>query len=303
MRLALALLVLAPALGAAIPPGPDPTPVDPYVGLLGQFEKRPLVAFLESHGSAPQHRFLRSLVMRPEFGRTVDAVVVEFGSARYQVTIDRYVRGERVPLSSLSRVWRRTTQDSGVWNDPIYRDFFRAVRAANAERPASERIRVLLGDPPIDWRQIRTRTCPRRPRPSCHEYWLGRRGPHYANVVMTKVLARGQRALLIAGVFHLIRPPAGQLWSETGIIERRYPGSIFTVKPHDYFGGPDWAELERRIGTWPRPSLAVTRATWLGAIEPESVVYVGLAPGSRRPPFPDRLEDAIDGYLVLGPAA
>ena len=137
MRLALALLVLvlAPAVGAAIPPGPDPTPVDAYAGLLSQFERRPLVAFLEQHGSAPQHRFLRSLVLRPEFGSTVDAVVVEFGSARYQVTIDRYVRGERVPLSSLSKVWTRTTQDSGVWNDPVYHDFFRAVRAANAGRP------------------------------------------------------------------------------------------------------------------------------------------------------------------------
>ncbi len=200
MRFALALLalVLAPAVGAALPPGSDPVPVDPYVGLLGQFEHRPLVAFLEQHGSAPQHRFLRSLVLRPEFGRTVDTVVVEFGSARYQVTIDRYVRGERVPLSSLSRVWTQTTQDSGVWNDPVYRDFFRAVRAANAQRPAAERIRVLLGDPPIDWRRIRTRTCPRRPGPSCLEYWIGLRGEHYASVVLDKVLARGQRALLIA---------------------------------------------------------------------------------------------------------
>ena len=246
MRLALALLVLAPALGAAIPPGPDPTPVDPYVGLLGQFEKRPLVAFLESHGSATQHRFLRSLVMRPDFGRTVDALVVEFGSARYQVTIDRYVRGERVPLSSLSRVWRRTTQDSGVWNDPIYHDFFRAVRAANAERPASERIRVLLGDPPIDWRQISTRTCSRRPRPSCHEYWLGRRGPHYANVVMTKVLARGQRALLIAGVFHLIRPPPDSCGARPGsssaaIREASSPSSLTITSVA--LTGPNWSAV------------------------------------------------------------
>ncbi len=298
--MALLVLVLVAPVGAAIPPGPDPTPVDPYGGLVRQFEKRPLVAFLESHGSAPQHRFLRSLVAWPEFGRTVDSVVVEFGSARYQVTIDRYVRGERVPLSSLSRVWRRTTQDSGVWNDPVYHEFFRAVRAANVRQPAAERIRVLLGDPPIDWRRIRTRTCSRRPRPSCLEYWIARRGEHYASVVLDKVLARGQRALLIAGVFHLIRPPAGGHQNETAILERRYPGSVFTVKPHESWGGPDWQELDRRLAAWPVPSLALTQGTWLGALD-VSLAFTYATPSSN-PLLSGRLEERIDGYLVLGAA-
>jgi hypothetical protein len=299
VRLALALLVIAPAVAATIPPGPDPTPVDAHAGLLRQFEQRPLVAFLEQHGSAPQHRFLRSLVTRPEFGRTVDVVVVEFGSARYQVTVDRYVRGERVPLSSLSRVWTRTTQVSGVWNDPVYRNFFRAVRAANAGRPRGERIRVLLGDPPIDWRRIRTLRCPRRPRPSCLEYWIGRRAEHYASVVLDEVLARGKRALLIAGAFHLIRPPVGEAWNETGILERRHPGSVFTVKPHESFGGPDWEELDRRLAAWPVPSLAVTRGTWLGALD-ASLAFTYVP--SSNPLLAGRLEERIDGYLVVGSA-
>lgn len=299
MRVALIVLLLAPCAAAAIPPGADPVPLEPYGALLEQFERRPLVAFLEQHGSATQHRFLRSLVARPEFGRTVDAVVVEFGSARYQVTIDRYVRGERVLLSSLSRVWRRTTQVSGVWNDPVYRDFFRAVRAANAGRPPGERIRVLLGDPPIDWRRIRTSRCPRRPRPSCLEYWIGRRGEHYASVVLDKVLARGGRALLIAGAFHLIRPPEGEAWNETGILERRHPGSVFTVKPHESFGGPDWQELDRRLAAWPVPSLAVTRGTWLGALD-ASLAFTYAT--SSNPLLAGRLEDRIDGYLVVGSA-
>jgi hypothetical protein len=311
VRIALAVLVLVfvSAAGAAIPRGPDPIPVDPYSALLVQFQRQPLVAFLETHGSAAQHRFLRSLVARPEFGKTVDAVVVEFGSARYQVTIDRYVRGERVPLSSLSRVWMRTTQTSGVWNDPVYRDFFRAVRAANAGRPPGERIRVLLGDPPIDWHRIRSSTCPRRQRPSCLEYWIARRGQHYASVVLDKVLARGQRALLIAGAFHLIRPPAGHAWNETGILERRQPGSVFAVKPHDGFGGNDWEELERRVRRWPVPSLALVRGTWLGALDASLAFSTGQTlcarPGEPLRPCPNpllagRLEERIDAYLVLG---
>jgi hypothetical protein len=300
VRVALTLLLLGPAAAVGVPPGPDPVPVDPYRALVRQFDERPLVAFLETHGSTEQHGFLRELVARPEFGRAVDAVVVEFGNARYQVTIDQYIRGERVPLSSLSRVWMRTTQTSGVWNDPIYREFFRAVRTANAGRPPDERIRVLLGDPPIDWRRIRTSWCPRRPRPTCLEYWIGRRTEHYASVVLDKVLARGQRALLIAGAFHLVRPPAERPWNETGIIERRHPGTVFTVKPHEAFGGPDAAELDRRLAAWPVPSLAVTGGTWLGALPPG--VAFGAEPGDSHPLLSGRLEDRIDGYLVVGAA-
>ena len=297
MRLVLAL-ALVPVLVGAVPEGPDPVPRDAYAALFEAAGQRPLVAFLEEHGSARQHAFLRSLVARPEFGRAFDDVVVEFGSARYQVTIDRYVRGERVPRSSLSRVWRRTTQVSGVWNDPAYEAFFRAVQRANVGRPPAERIRVLLGDPPIDWRRIRTERCPRRPRPSCLEYWLGRRGEHYANVALNKVLARGRRALLIAGVFHLIRPPADQPWNETAIIERRHPGAVFTVLPHYLFGGPDSEELERRIQRWPVPSLALTRGTWLGAL-PARFAF-GDGPISETPLLGGRLDDRMDGYLYLG---
>jgi hypothetical protein len=291
-------LALVPMLVGAIPAGPDPVPRDAYGALFEAAGQRPLVAFLETHGSSTQHEFLRSLVGRPEFGRTFDDVVVEFGSARYQVTIDRYVRGERVPRSSLSLVWRRTTQVSGVWNDPAYEAFFRAVRRANVGRPPAERIRVLLGDPPIDWRRIRTTRCPRRPRPSCLEYWIGRRGDHYANVVLDKVLARGRRAFLLAGAFHLIRPPAGQQWNETAIIERRHPGAVFTVKPHELFGGPDWEELGRRMERWPVPSLALTRGTWLGAL-PAAYAF-GDGPISTTPLLSGRLEDRMDGYLYLG---
>jgi hypothetical protein len=297
MRLLLAL-ALVPLLVGAAPADPDPVPRDAYGALIEAAGQRPLVAFLETHGSSQQHEFIRSLVARPEFGRAFDDVVVEFGNARYQVTIDRYVRGERVPRTALSRIWRRTTQVSGVWNHPAYEAFFRAVRRANVGKPPAERIRILLGDPPIDWRRIRTTMCPRRPRPTCLEYWIGRRGEHYANVALNKVLARGRRAFLIAGAFHLVRPPADRPWNETAIIERRHPGAIFTVKPHEVFGHPERAEFERRIERWPVPSLALTRGTWLGALSP--VVGFGFDPTFTHPLLVGRLEDRMDGYLYLG---
>lgn len=298
MRYALALLVFAPAALAAIPPGAEPQPRDAFAAILEQ--NRPLVAFLELHGSGEQHAFLRSLVGRPEFGRAYDDIVVEFGNARYQVTIDRYVRGERVPRSSLSLVWRRTTQDSGVWNAPEYEEFFRAVRQANRGKPPDERVRVLLGDPPIDWRRIRSRNCPRRRTPTCLDYWIERRNTHFAGIVLRRVLARGRRALLVAGAFHLVRQPSGAgFQNETALIERERPGSIFAVLPHGRFEGPDGEELERRLRGWPRPGLARLGGTWLGRM-PASTEWIFGAAGQES--VPGLLEDRADALLVLGPA-
>lgn len=290
-------LALLAVLGlAAIPPGSEPVRVDGPTGVFVAAARQPLVAFLETHGSAAQHQFLRSLVADERFGQAFDDVVVEFGSARYQVTIDRYVRGETVSAASLARVWTQTTQRSGVWNHPIYQEFFAAVRRANLRRAPAERVRVLLGDPPIDWRRIRTTTCPRRRGPTCLDWWIGRRTEHYARVVLEKVLARGRRALLVAGAFHLLRPPAGQAWNETALIERRYPGSVYAVKPHEFFGGPDREELERRVSTWLAPALAELRGTWLGAV-PAAQAF-----GDPPPALPGRLEERVDAYLVLGPS-
>jgi hypothetical protein len=51
---------------------------------------------------------------------------------------------------SLREIWQNTTVPNYGWDRPIYEEFFRAVRAVNASRP-TQQLRVLLGDPPIDW--------------------------------------------------------------------------------------------------------------------------------------------------------
>ena len=62
----------------------------------------------------------------------MDDFVVEFGNARYQDTVDRYVSGMRVKPAQLRRVWRDTTQ-VGSWDSPMYAAFFKAVRRGNRE--------------------------------------------------------------------------------------------------------------------------------------------------------------------------
>src|SRR3712207_969930 len=135
------------------------------------------------------HDFVWSVLRHPSFPEKVDALVVEFGNARYQDVIDRYVAGEDVPRAELVRVWRDTTQSGStrVWDSPIYEQTFAVAREVNQNLPPERRVRVLLGDPPVDWPTVRT----------ADEVHALNRDAHYAEVVEREVLARGHRALLI----------------------------------------------------------------------------------------------------------
>jgi hypothetical protein len=80
---------------------------------------------------------------------------VRFNS-HYQDVVDRFVSGGDVPEVTLRPAWQNTTVANFVWERDIYERFFRAVRTVNASNPAQKRLRVLLGDPPIDWSAIQT---------------------------------------------------------------------------------------------------------------------------------------------------
>ena len=103
-------------------------------------------------------------------------------------------------------VWTDTTQQSGVWNDPIYRQFFERIRALNRDRAPAERIRVVLGDPPIDWADITQTVDCNDSDPRCLDHWILRRDQHFASVVQASI-DRGRRVLIIAGAGHVLRNP------------------------------------------------------------------------------------------------
>jgi hypothetical protein len=124
-------------------------------------------------------------------------IVVEFGNSRYQDLVDRFTRGEEVPPELLRHVWQDTTQVEYTWDLPIYEEFFQAVRDVNSSLPGSRKLRVLLGDPPIEWEKIHSL--------DDLKPWLNR-DSFAAEVVRREVLARGRRALIIYGDQHLVRP-------------------------------------------------------------------------------------------------
>jgi hypothetical protein len=299
---ALGVVTLLTTLWAQ-PPGEvrPAAPVNAIDGILAAFETHTIVALPDPHGSERMHAFLLALIRDPRFLRTVDDIVVEFGNARYQDVADRFVAGEDVPFESLRLVWRNHTQPSLSADFTHYEDFFRAVRALNAAAAGGRSLRVLLGDPPIDWSAVTNR--------DEHFKWIEMRTPHPAAVVQTQVIARMRRALLVYGTGHLQRRQVmanfemddWRAQTVVSVIERAGPTKVFTVAGVN----------DRHVKGWTPPALATIRGTELGAVDASAYFgpgrRFGIVDGKLVPIGADRwrrlrAEEQFDAVLFLGPA-
>jgi hypothetical protein len=284
----------------------EPQPENAIQAIVATFDRFPVVALGMSHRQQNEADFSLALVRDPRFAATVNDIVVECGNVLYQATLDRYIDGGGVPLEQLQLVWRNTTQPGS--RDPRqHKELLDAVREANRLLPAGHHIRVLAGDPPIDWDKIR--------RPEDIVPFMGQRDTNFASVVEDQVLARHRKALLVAGAAHVLRQPIS--WASasspgapttTMLIERKYPHSMYVITPHDDFGGRN-GELEPRLANWPKPSVTTIRGSWVGLLDAGAsfsgkVRRVGSDPSKVENPYPGwRLQDIADGYLYWGPIA
>ena len=126
----------------------QPQPQEPIAAIVEAFRTHDLVAVSDPHGNLQTQLFLRTLVTDPRFAAVVNDLVIEVGSARYQDVMDRYIRGEQIPIEAVRPAWQNTTVANQIWADEV---LFESIRKGNASRPRDRQLRVLLGDPPIDW--------------------------------------------------------------------------------------------------------------------------------------------------------
>jgi hypothetical protein len=204
IALAVALLGLfwAPFASAQTPGAPaaqsqalKPPTVQPAIdGILAAFRTRPLVGMSDRHGIAQQQDFYAALIRDPRFAREVGNVVVEFGSASHQAVIDRYVAGEDVPYAELRKVW----SDVVGWNPTVtyvgFANVFASVRAANLGLPPEQRIRVWLGEPPVDWATATKVEV---------DAAMRKRDSYPADLIVQNILSKNKKALVIYGGAHL----------------------------------------------------------------------------------------------------
>jgi hypothetical protein len=291
-------LVLTLCLASAVAAAPKPaTPADPTTVVLDAFRTHPIVALSEGqHWNLQAHAYRMSLIRDPHLPNAINDIVVEFGDARYQNVIDRYVAGGDVLYDELRHVWEDTTMSNTVFDMAIYEELFCTVREVNRSLPAGKRLRVLLGDPPIDWAKISNGD-------EILEL-MYERNAFAADLVRKEILARHRRALLLYADGHFFRKgeetvpewmvvkrkPEEPLVSQ---LEKTHPGIVFNI------GAPTNADLTKfqpEVANWHAPSIAILKGTTLGAA-PFGTLY-----GLNGPEFHNvRMEDQFDALLYLGP--
>jgi hypothetical protein len=236
-----------------------PTAVD---GILEAFARRPLVGLGDRHGLAQGHRFYEDVVRDARFARDVGNVVVEFGSAAHQATIDRYVNGESVPYPELRKVW----MDAIGWIPTVqgvyFAHFFFQIRQTNAALPPESRIKVWLGEPPADWSKIETA-----------EQWRAiadTRDAHAADLIVRNILAKNKKALVIYGAQHFepLTDTERELFARHAAfignvprnlqnrVQQDHPDTFFVAQTYVGFADADCqARFEEGLGTWTLPAL------------------------------------------------
>ena len=285
-------------------------------GVFAAFETHRLVGLGDLHELANEETFYAALVRDPRFAATVGNVVVEFGASQHQDILDRYLAGDDVPYSEISKVWRNTV----AWDPSLtgvgYQTFFAQVRALNLSLSSDRRIRVWLSEPPIDWSTVHTR-----------EEWqriYDQREPHAADVIVREILDGGKKALVIYGTGHFFSfpwpstMPVPSVGTETlrEIVERKHPGAFYVITPYGGYEKPGCSAALEATMQWPNEVLiAPVRGTALEGtlMRPEcmSQTMRGLDP---LPPADElaRLQKrfyeidtgvAGDALLYLAPAA
>ena len=146
----------------------------------------------------------------------------------------------------------------------MYGNFIREVRAINMRHPRDRRLRVLLGDPPVDWDRIH--------RIEDLLPWAFVRDSHPAAVIQREVLAKRRRALVVYGDAHLRRKHMGTNYQiENPITKSRLDGrtvvDLLEVRGEQVFSiavaNVDLQPLQPNIATWPVPSIVLLRGTTL----------------------------------------
>ncbi len=282
----------------AKPTGSNPTPEPAIPAILAAFDKYEVVGLPAAHGFKDADDFILTLIRNPAFSEKVNDIAVECGNSLYQPVLDRYIAGEDVPFAEARKAWRNTSQFM-CSTSPFFEQLFPLVRAINQKVPLGKRLRVLACDPALDWDQVKTRA----DFPKDYD-----RDATAATVMEKEVFAKHRKALMLFGIYHLTHAADPKDPSAVSIYEREHPNLTFVVSDLGTFDTDSPALASSPFASWPIPSFARAKGTWLGALDLSAFLPAGIAidkdcnvhmnnPKSLQRP----MEDFVDAFLYFGP--
>jgi hypothetical protein len=253
-----------------------PTPEDPIRGILAAFDKYEVIGMDAAHGNKDLDDLILRLLRDPGFPTKVNDIVVECGNSRYQAILDKYISGGDVKQPEVRQVWRNTTQPMCSVSG-FYEILFPLVRRINERLPPERKLRVLAGDPPLDWGKV-----------SEQSQVMLDRDANIALVMEKEVLPKHRKALMLFGTFHLFHKDKIAFESAVELYERDYPGVTMVIGTMMIFDNstapPAPGELEARMASWTAPSLIrQVKGTWL--MDADEYYF----------------SEMVDAYLSLGP--
>jgi hypothetical protein len=297
------ILLLVVALAGQTLTGQPAVPVQATAAIVDAFRTHSVVAVTAGHGEERGYAFLVSLIRDPRFVKVVNDIVIEEGNSHYQDVADRFVRGEIVAPESLRAIWRDNTQP-GLSADEPWEQIFTAVRLVNASLGKARQIRIVLGDPPIDWKNVSTT--------ADHRRWIEMRETVPVELIQREVLAKRRRALVTYGQMHFQRKQILANYESEGAAETLVSRleKLTGIKVFTIFTFTEIAKLQPSVAAWPVPSIAKVRGTLLGEADlalyfPSMQQRYAIRDGKVTPIPRDqwrtlRAEDQFDAVLYPG---
>lgn len=191
--------------------------------LANQFKSRSVILLGEQHQNTSYHLMLESLLRDPVFVCNVDDVMLESGNSLYQDIADRFTSGKDVTRADKVKIWRNTTQWL-VWDSPVYEAILDTVREVNESGMCAHPVRVLLGEPPIDWDKVQT----------AQDYeQFADRDQSYLDILEKEVISRDRKALFIVGRTHTQKAAATEIIETSNMVgtmlDQKFPLAAMSV--------------------------------------------------------------------------
>jgi outer membrane protein OmpA-like peptidoglycan-associated protein len=143
----------------------------------------------------------------------------------------------------------------------MYEEMLQAVRDVNRTLARERRLRVWLGDPPIDWDRVTS------PADEDMNDW---RDAFFARLVQDRILSNKRKALLFIGGAHISRTV---IWPNSLIhlLDARLPGQTHVVSILDV--GAVTPQVAARLREWPAGVATGVRGSWLDQLSTADIGF------------------------------